>query len=130
MNTEEINAIVVATMEKYFGSYDSLYPRVNENFAANFARDPIAYRLGPINFSAMDCNNPEIMELALTHPEYSHFSVRGSGNCQYCVVYWHTEGSPTGVTSVGSFGTDNIQRAHKLLKDPIGAAMSWGNGWE
>lgn len=117
-------------MTLHFGSYDSLYPDVNKGFAACFARDPIAYRLGPINFSNMDCNNEEIMKFALNHAEYSHFSVKGSGNCQYCVIYWHTDGSPTGVTGVGSFRTDNIQKAYEILKDPIGAALAWGNGWE
>lgn len=130
MNTKEIRTAIVEQMEKHFGTYDSLYPDVNKGFAANFARDPIAYRLGPINFSNMDCNNAEIMEFALTHAEYSHFSVRGSGNCQYCVVYWYSPGSPTNVTSVGSFNTSHIQRAYGVLKDPVGAAMAWGNGWD
>lgn len=130
MNTKEINTIIVAQMEAHFGTYDSLYPDVNKNFAANFARDPIAYRLGPINFSNMDCNNADIMDFALTHPEYSHFSVKGSGNCQYVAVYWHAEGSPTGVTSVGSFNVENIQKAYEIRKDPIGGALAWCNGWE
>lgn len=130
MTTGDIRVLIVEQMEKHFGTYDSLYPAVNKNFAANFTRDPIAYKLGPTNFSNMDCNNAEIMQFALNHPEYSHFSVKGSGTCQYCVAYWHTDGSPTGVISVGSFATENIQQAYQILKDPIGAALAWGNGWE
>lgn len=116
-------------MEKHFGTYDSRYPEVNKGFAECFKRDPIAYRLGPMNYSNMDCNNTEIMEFALTHKEYSHFSIRGSGNCMYASVYWYSETSPTGHVSVGSFSTENLKKAYTILKDPIAEALSWCNGY-
>lgn len=129
MQFSEIRKIIIATQEAHFGSFDAKHPESNKNFAANFARDPIAYRCGPNNWSNMDCNNEEIMKFALTHAEYSHFSIRGSGSCQYCVVYWHEDGSPTGVGSVGTFAVENVQQAYAILKDPIGAALAWGNGY-
>ena len=126
MNHHEIKAIIIEKMTAALGTYDSVHPEVNKNFAANFARDPVAYRLGPTDWSHIFCDaSPDMLEFVLTHPEFSHFRQRD----RYSVtVYWHDDGSPTRVSSVASFDPKRLQEAYKLIGDEIGAATAWANG--
>lgn len=128
MNTKEINAIIIEKMNESRGTYDSVHPDVNKHFAANFARDPQAYSLGPTNWSYIQCEaSPALLAFVLQHPEFSHFSHRN----RYSVsVYWHHDTSPSRVVEVAAFDPKRMQEAHRLLSDEIGAAKAWANGYD
>lgn len=128
MDSKELKAIIVAKMTEAVGAYDSVHPEVNRNFAANFARDPEAYRLGPTDWSYIDCAAaPDLLAFVLTHPEFSHFSQRS----RYSVtVYWHHDTAPNRVVSVAAFDPKRMQEAYRLRGDEVGAAMAWASGYE
>lgn len=81
----------------------------------------IANKMLGTNYTYMSCDErPELLSFLLTHAEYSHISQRS----RYSIsVYWHCEGSPTGVSNVGAFDPKRLKEACQILGDPIAEAL-------
>lgn len=69
------------------------------------------------NYSYIPCGKDiERLTFCLKHPEFAHFTHRDT----YSVtIYWHCEGSPTGVRSIGAFDPEMIPTAYRILNDEI-----------
>lgn len=57
--------------------------------------------------------NPEAVELVVTHPDYSHNTIRQSWEANN--IYFHCEGSPTGVTHCITFDKKMLEHINSPL---------------
>lgn len=103
MKNAEITAIIIAQCEAKHGKWIEIYPD---------------YPNGNYSYIACD-KDVEQLTFCLKHPEFSHFNQRDRFSV---TIYWHCEGSPTGVRSVGAFDPEMISMAYRILGDFVTAA--------